>query len=107
MAVATRNSTSRGRATKSRRRRASSTQRSVPSRSHLKRSGVVRPVKYRGAKISRARVRGLRDDLDRTRATVGALHENFWVISEQEIREMLAKTQEKIGRAVNLLQRAA
>lgn len=49
-------------------------------------------MKYRGAKkISRSRVRGLRDDLDRIRAMVGALHENFWVISEQEIREVLAK----------------
>lgn len=103
MAVVTRNITSRGRATKSR-RRTSSTQRSISSRPPLKKSGIPSRVKYRGAKISRARVRGLRDDLDRTRATVGALHENFWVISEQEIREMLAKTQEKIGRAVKLLQ---
>ncbi len=51
-------------------------------------------------------MRGLRNDLDRIHTTVGDLHENFWVISEQEIREMLAKTQEKIGRTVNRLRRA-
>lgn len=105
MAVATRNSRSRGRATKGK-RRVGSAQHRISRRSHLKRSGIPRRVKYRGARISRARMRGLRNDLNRTRATVVDLHENFWVISEQEIREILAKTQEKIGRAVNLLRRA-
>lgn len=102
MAVATRNTRSRGRTTK--RSQARSTQRSMRNRSRLKRSGIGRPVKYRGAKISSARVRDLRDDLDTTRVMVGNMHENFWVISEQDIRDMLAKTQEKIGRAMSVLE---
>jgi hypothetical protein len=65
---------------------------------------MPRQVKYRGAKISLTRVRGLRDDLDRTRATDADLHDNFWVISEQDIREILGKTHEKISRAVDLLE---
>jgi hypothetical protein len=105
MAVSTRKAITGRRATKGMRRR-SSPQRSTSTQSH-KRSRVSRQVKYRGAKISRARVRGLRDDLGRTRAAVGDLHENFWVTSEQDIRDMLAKTQEKIGRAMDVLESAA
>lgn len=80
-----------------------SPKRSMSGRSRSNRSHTPRQVKYRGARISRARVRGLRDDLDRTLATVGDLHENFWITSEQEIREVLAKTQEKISKAVDAL----
>jgi hypothetical protein len=49
----------------------------------------------------------LRDDLDGTRNVVTDTFDNFWIISERDIRDTLAKTQKKIGRAVDMLKRAA
>lgn len=77
------------------------------TQSHVKRTRTQGQVKYRGARISRARLRSLRDDLAGTRNAVSDLHENFWLTSGQDIREMLAKTQHKIARAIGALERAA
>jgi hypothetical protein len=55
----------------------------------------------------RARLRNLRHDLEGTRNAVTDLHENFWITSEQDIREMLQKTEQKIGRVMGELDRAA
>jgi DNA-binding XRE family transcriptional regulator len=106
MAVSARKTLIGKRSTKGRKRPTAS-RRSTSRQSHLKRARTPKQVKHRGAKISRSGVRSLRDDLDRTQASVGDLHENFWVMSEQDIRQMLAKTQEKIGRAVDVLEQAA
>jgi hypothetical protein len=77
------------------------------SKQSRKRSKLQVEVKYRGARISRARLRNLRHDLEGTRNAVTDLHENFWVTSEQDIREMLEKTEQKIGRVVGALEKAA
>lgn len=77
------------------------------SKQSRKRSRPHIEVKYRGARISRARLRNLRHDLEGTRNAVTDLHENFWVTSEQDIREMLEKTQQKIGRVMGALEKAA
>lgn len=103
MSVATRKGMVRGRAM----RLKTHTNSPTKAQSCLKRPRTHSQVKYRGAPISRARLRSLRDDLDGTRSTVSDLHEKFWVTSEQDIREMLAKTQQKIARVVGMLERAA
>jgi hypothetical protein len=105
MAVSSRRTILRGRANKGSRRNVP--KRSLSSQSHLKKSRKPARVKYRGARISRARLHALRDNLDGTRAILGDLHENFWVTSEHEIRERLAKTQEKIGRLLGRFDGAA
>jgi hypothetical protein len=73
----------------------------------LKRSRTQVSQKRRCPKISRTRLRMLRDDLDGTRNVVTDTFDNFWIISERDIRDTLAKTQKKIGRAVDMLKRAA
>jgi hypothetical protein len=84
-----------------------SPQRSTSKQSRVKRSRPQIEVKYRGTRISRARLRNLRHDLEGTRNAVTDLHENFWITSEQDIREMLQKTEQKIGRVMGELDRAA
>ncbi|MGE5734977.1 MAG: hypothetical protein ACM34E_07800 [Acidobacteriota bacterium] len=58
-------------------------------------------------KISRTRLRSLRDELDVARDAVTDTFHKFWIIPERDIRETLAATQQKIGRAVDMLKRAA
>jgi len=70
------------------------------SRSHRKQG-------YRGPKISRVRVRMLRDDLDRARLIIADTFSDYWLTPEGEIRETLEKTQRTIGRAVDTLSKAA
>jgi hypothetical protein len=84
-----------------------SPQNSTSKQSRVKRSRPQIEVKYRGARISRARLRNLRHDLEGTRNAVTDLHEKFWVTSEQDIREMLEKTEQKIGRVMGALDKAA
>jgi hypothetical protein len=84
-----------------------SPQNSTSKQSRVKRSRPQIEVTYRGARISRVRLRDLRHDLEGTRNAVTDLHENFWVTSEQDIREMLEKTEQKIGRVVGALDKAA
>ena len=76
-------------------------------RARLKRSRSHVQGRNRGPRISRTRLRGLRDDLDGMRNTVTDTFDKFWIIPEQDIRETLARTQRKIGRAVDMLKRAA
>jgi hypothetical protein len=61
----------------------------------------------RAPRISRARLRMIREHLDGTRNNVTDTVQDFWMIPEGDIREMLARTQQKIGRAVDALKRAA
>jgi hypothetical protein len=70
------------------------------SRTHARR-------KSRGPKISRSRLLLLRNDLDGMRNTMSHTCDNFWVISEHDIRETLARTEQKIGRALDMLKTAA
>jgi hypothetical protein len=49
----------------------------------------------------------IREDLDGTRNKVTNTVQDFWMIPDGDIREMLARTQQKIGRAVEALKRAA
>lgn len=49
----------------------------------------------------------MREDLEGTRVAVTDTFDQFWIIPEQNIRETLAKTEQKIGRAVEMLKRAA
>jgi len=93
-----RNATIRGKATH---------RKSTATRSGVKRARPRTQLKYRGARISRARLRNLRHDLEGTRNAVTDLHENFWITSEQDIREMLQKTEQKIGRVMGALDKAA
>ena len=77
---------------------------SAQKRTRLKRSHahvLARP------RISRARLRFLRDDLDGARNTMSDTFEKFWIIPEHDIRETLARTHRRIKRAVDMLSRAA
>lgn len=76
-------------------------------RAHTKRPRTHVGRRSGGPKISRARLRMLRDDLDRLRNTMTDTWDNFWVVSEHDIRETLGRTQQKIGNAVELLKTAA
>ena len=58
-------------------------------------------------KISRSRLQMLKDDLDRTRDAMTETVEKFWITPEHEIRQMLGRTQHKIGRVAETLSRAA
>jgi hypothetical protein len=73
----------------------------------LKRSRTRVHVKYRGPRISRMWLRSLREDLDNTRNAMSDTVDKFWITSEHDIRDTLAKTQQKIGRAVNMLKKKA
>jgi hypothetical protein len=105
LAVSTRKTMTAERATKARHR--ISSQFSKAKRSRSKTSRTPKQVKYRGARISRARLRNLRHDLEGTRNAVTGLYENFWVTSEQDIRETLAQMEQKIGRVMGALDKAA
>ncbi len=72
-----------------------------------KRSRTRVQVKYRGPRISQTRLRSVREDLDSTREAMSETVNNFWIESEHEIRERLAKTEQKIGRAARVLAKAA
>ena len=77
-----------------------------------KRTGLKRPRAHARAKssaprISRARLRNLREDLDVTRDAVTDTVHKFWIIPEGDIRQTLTATQQKIGRAVEALRKAA
>lgn len=76
-------------------------------RAGLKRSPAHARARRSVPRISRARLRNLREDLDATRNAVTNTFHKFWIIPEGEIRESLAATQQKIGRAVEALRRAA
>jgi hypothetical protein len=60
-----------------------------------------------GLRISRTRVNMLQDELNATRDVITDTFHKFWIIPEGDIRETLAATQQRIGRAVNMLRRAA
>jgi hypothetical protein len=75
--------------------------------SRLKKSRTHAVLRYRGPRISRTRLRRVRDDLDQSRTTMSETARKFWIMSEHDIREILTKTEQKIGRAVNMLGNAA
>ena len=69
---------------------------------------AIRQKKHPSAPgISRARLMTMRDELNGTHDAVKDALQNFWVIPERDIRETLAATQRKIGRALAMLRRAA
>jgi hypothetical protein len=80
---------------------------SATKRAGMSKSRVRIKVRYRGSRISRARLRTMREDLAGTQNAVSNAFEKFWTTPETHIRETLAKTQQRIGRAVRLLQKAA
>jgi hypothetical protein len=88
-----------GRSTLSRKRLAA-------KRARVKRSRALVQAR-RAPRISRARLRMIREDLDGTRNTMTDTVQDFWLIPEGDIRKTLARTQQKIGRAVDALKRAA
>jgi hypothetical protein len=49
----------------------------------------------------------MRDDLNAAHDAVTDTFHKFWIIPEGDIRQTLAATQRKIGRAVAMLRRAA
>ena len=75
-------------------------------RARVKRSRALVQAR-RAPRISRSRLRTIREDLDGTRNTVSETVQDFWIIPEGDIRETLTRTQHKIGRAVDALKRAA
>ncbi len=79
---------------------------SAPTRT--KRTGLKRSrAKSSAPRISRARLRNLREDLDVAQNAVTDTVHKFWIIPEGDIRQTLAATQRKIGRAVEALRKAA
>ena len=80
---------------------------SAPLRAGMSKSRVRIKVRYRGPRISGAKLRTMREDLAGTQNAVSDTFEKFWIIPEADIRQTLANTQRKIGRAVQMLQKAA
>jgi hypothetical protein len=70
-------------------------------------SGAKRGTARNAPRISRSRLRNLRDELDITRSAVTDAFHKFWIIPERDIRETLAATQREIGKVVDTLRRAA
>ena len=58
-------------------------------------------------RISRARLRSLSDELKATHEALTDTFHKFWIIPQGDIRDTLATTQRKIGRAAASLRRAA
>jgi hypothetical protein len=81
--------------------------RTAARRAGAAKSRVRIQVRHRGPRISRGRLRTMREDLVSTQNAVSDTIEKFWIIPEQDIRQTLAKTQQKIGRAVQMLEKAA
>ncbi len=73
------------------------------SKSHIH----VKAKRRGGPRISRTRIRMLRDDLNATREVINEAFHKFWIVPESDIRETLAATQRRIGKAAQMLRRAA
>jgi hypothetical protein len=99
----------RARATRNKKHRNSKIARRHPAvrRAGAAKSRVRIKVKYRGPRISQARLRTMREDLASTQEAMNDTVDKFWTTPETNIRETLAKTQKKIGRAVQMLEKAA
>jgi hypothetical protein len=80
---------------------------SAAKRARISKSHIRIKVKYRGPRISRVRLRTMREDLAGVQNAVNDTFQKFWTTPETHIRETLAKTQQKIGRAVQMLPKAA
>jgi hypothetical protein len=78
-----------------------------PNRSHLKRSRTYSGRKQSGARISHNRLRKVLEDLAVTCENIREALQSFWIIPESDIRQTLGKTQRTIGKAVEMLPRAA
>ncbi len=89
-----------------RRKRTSSTP-TRAKRAALKRSRAHARAKSTAPRISRARLRNLREDLHVAQNAVTDTVHKFWIIPEGDIRQTLTATQRKIGRAVEALRKAA
>ena len=72
-----------------------------------RRNSALKSGSAHGPRISHARLRAVRDELDGTKAAISDTFDKFWIIPEHHIRETLGKTQQKIGRALKMLKRAA
>ncbi len=69
---------------------------------------AIHPKKHPSApRISRAKLRTMRDELNAAHDAVTDTYHKFWIIPEGDIRDTLAATQRKIGRAMAMLRRAA
>jgi hypothetical protein len=98
----------RARASRHKKRHSKATHRqSAAKRAGMPKSRVRIKVKYRGPRISQARLRTMREDLASTQEAMNETVDKFWTTPETNIRETLAKTQKKIGRAVQMLEKAA
>ena len=74
---------------------------STASRTHAK------SRRRSGPRISRTRISMLRDELNATREVINDTFHQFWIVPESDIRETLAATQRRIGKAAEMLARAA
>jgi hypothetical protein len=97
----------RAKANRRKRHAKASRRHSAAKRAAMPKSRVRIKVRYRGPRISQARLRTMRENLASTQEAVNDTFERFWTTPETHIRETLAKTQKKIGRAVQMLQKAA
>ena len=69
---------------------------------------TIHPKKHpRAPRISRARLRTMHDELNAAHEAVTDTYDKFWIIREGDIRDTLAATRRKIGRAMAMLRRAA
>jgi len=58
-------------------------------------------------KVSRSRLRDMRDELEGTRTVLSETLRSYWVIPEHDVRLRLAATEKLIGKAVQVLRKAA
>ncbi len=74
---------------------------SVPARQRLI------EIRRRCPKVSRSRLRSVRDELASTRTALSETLHMFWFVPENDIRIRLAHTEKLISRAVDVLSKAA
>ncbi len=64
-------------------------------------------ARRRCPKVSRSRLRSVRDDLATTRTALTETLHRYWLVPEHDIRGKLAHTEKLIGKAVEVLSKAA
>ncbi len=81
------------------------TRKSTSKRPRRQRAHAQRRSKQ--PRISRTKLRSLRDNLDHTQVALDDTLDRFWIVPESDVRGTLAHTKKQIAKAVTLLSKAA
>ncbi len=64
-------------------------------------------TRRRCPKVSRSKLRGMRDELQKTRSALTDTLRVYWITPESELRGRMAQTERLIGKAVQVLTKGA